>query len=590
MVCGKVDKMKLISPVIKPLLEYRYILILNFLIGLFIFRSLLFNLSTNLLDWNDYALYVWIINQTGENLRNLNFQGFFNTSIFYPFEGSLLFSDLFFPQSILAAVLQYFIPNPVLIFNIIFFLTIFLNVLASIFFWKNFLSSRLILFFATLTTAYSPFIFLNVGHFQIFSIWPMFFALAFLFRNDITRRNGIMVGFWTAVQFLVGVYYAIFLLFAAGVWYLFRYLEQRADKKKVIDLIKHLSFTVVTFFMLSGFFIFKYIQVQQAYHISRFYWEYVVYAAHLTDYIFVPYDSLISSTSYISRWNAFDQHFGNSAGFPGLILLTLGLMGFFFYQVKRGEKSIDFPVSFYRLYFVFLMVCGFIFSLGPRLSINGTYIGIPLPYDLILKLVPFFGPIRADARWSFFFYFGLAYFALMGLQKLVKKFGRESSVIIVLSVLYIFEIIPIVKPTESKNYYNAVYSNVSPLCRKQPQVILEYPLTQDKKGANIITNLTYKTQMVLATIHHKCKIINGYSGYDPLDYQRYENELYAVVTARDEKEFWRLIGQRNINIFKLNKNEVYKDKVDFIEEALKQSSKVEILINDSNFLIGKITQ
>lgn len=582
--------MNLIYKILKPLYEYKLILIINLLIAGFVFRSLLFNLSTNLPDWNDYSLYVWIINQNADHLRNLQFQGFFNTNIFYPFEGSLLFSDLFFPQSIVAVLLQYFTSNPVLIFNIIFFLSIFLNIIASLFFWKNFFTSKLILFFATLITAFSPFIFLNSGHFQIFSIWPIFFALAFLFRNELTKRNGIIVGFWTAVQFMVGVYYAIFLLFAGGIWYLFKYWEGRRDKEKVVDLIKHASFAGITFFLLAGFFIFKYIEVQRAYHISKFYWEYVIYAVHLTDYLFAPYDSLLSSTYYIARWNAFDQHFGNSAGFPGLILLILGLSGFFFYQLRRGERSISFPFSFYRLYFALLMTFGFIFSLGPRLSINGTYIGIPLPYDLVLKLVPVFEPIRAVARWSFFFYLGLAYFALIGLQKFIKKFGKEPVVIVVLSVLYIFEIIPIVKPTESKNYYPAAYQSVSSLCQERPQVILEYPLTQDKKGANIITNLTYKTQMVMATLHHKCKIINGYSGYDPLDYQRYENELYTIVTVRDEKEFWRLMRQRNINIFKLNKNEVYKDKVDFIETVLKRSPKVEILVNDSNFLIGKIIQ
>src|SRR5258708_1707423 len=87
------------------------------LLTIFIFRSLLFNLSTNLLDWFDYPLMVWTIFQNVEHLRNLSLNGFFNSNIFYPFQGSLLFSDLLLTQSLMALPLSFFFQNKILVFN-----------------------------------------------------------------------------------------------------------------------------------------------------------------------------------------------------------------------------------------------------------------------------------------------------------------------------------------------------------------------------------------------------------------------------------------------------------------------------------------
>lgn len=565
------------------ILSFVFFLLLN----IFIYRSLLLNLSTNLLDWNDYPLFVWIMQHNIDNLQQLKFNGFFDTNIFYPFQGNLLFSDLFLPTSIIGYFVQIFVKSPMTTFNVVFFLVLAINPISCLFFWKNFFTSKWIIFFATLTTAFSPFVILNSYHFQMLNIWPLFFCLGFLLRKELSFKNAVFGGIFLTLQFLSGVYYAIFALFIIGIWYLIKCWEVKDSPAKIFYILRKLSVFMLTFLILSGFFISKYIQVKNAYDITREYWEYVIYASHPSDYLFFPYRSILDGTSLFMRWNAFNNHW-SSAGFPGFVLLIFSVIGIFSYQRIYQVRTVVLKLSSHNLFFLILLICGFIFSLGPRLSVNGVYLGIPLPYSIVLKLMPFFEPIRADSRWSFLFYFSLTFFACLGIQKIMKSIKKEIIIILVLSIFYIIEIIPTNRNTESKEYYNSIYNIVKGQCIINKQVMLEYPLTQDKKDANIVTNLSYKTQMLMASLTHKCNIVNGYSGYTPEAYESYETELYIVIPTGGKDKFYQLLKLRNVNLFKLNKKEIYEEKAQVIEAWLKDKSRYVILEGNEDYVIAKL--
>ncbi|MDO8638702.1 MAG: hypothetical protein Q7R43_03940, partial [Candidatus Daviesbacteria bacterium] len=105
----------------KKIIYLSYFFIMFFL-ALFIFRSLVFNITKNLPDWNDYPYITWTIFQNADHVKNLQFDGFFDANAFYPFKGTLLFSDLLLPQSLIVILISYFTANPVLSFNILFFI------------------------------------------------------------------------------------------------------------------------------------------------------------------------------------------------------------------------------------------------------------------------------------------------------------------------------------------------------------------------------------------------------------------------------------------------------------------------------------
>lgn len=571
----------------KKIVYLFYFLLMVFL-AIFIFRSLAFNFTKSLPDWYDYPYITWTIFQNVDHIKNLQFDGFFDANAFYPFKGTLLFSDLLLPQSFIVILVSYFTANPVLSFNILFFIILFLNIIASFYFWKNIFSDHKIIFFASLLTTFSPYFFLNSNHFQMISIWPYLFGVGYLLRKGLTVKSAVVIALITTIEFLSSVYLSIFMFFTIFVWIFLTLYFGRFQKKIIASTLKGIGVFCLVFIILSGPFIFKYMQVKNSYGITRDYGEYVLYSAHLTDYLFTThYHSLISTLSPIIKWNSFNMHRqGEAGGFPGIVLSLLSLLGLLVYSRNSSFLSLRLPLSFFHIFFLILTACGLIFSFGPRLNANGTYLAIPLPYEIILRYNPLVEPIRATARWSFIFYIGLVYFACIGLQKINLR-TKSNLLIGFLSLAFLLEIVPVNKISESKNYYPEVYRIIENVCLSK-NVLLEYPMSQFTKDVNIITNLTYRTQILLASVNHKCKIVNGYSGYIPKQYQNYEDKLQKSIENNDKLEFLKLIDSKEISVLKLNKKSLFEDRVKVIEKWFSSYEKAKILYEDNEFLVIRI--
>src|SRR5207253_7141751 len=129
------------------------------------------------------------------------------------------------------------------------------------------------------------------------------------------------------------------------------------------------------------------------------------------------------------------------------------------------------------------------------------------------------------------------------------------------------------------------YIPIATICQKKPVVLLEYPLSQFKMGTNIITNLTYRTQLQLASSEHKCNNVNGYNGYIPNDYERYENELFWAINQNDQNAFWSLLNQRGVSLIKLNKGELYGDYNRRLENWLVNYQHAKVKFSDEKFLV-----
>lgn len=561
------------------------------LLIIFIFRSILFNISTNLPDWQDYSLMVWITNQNTEHIKNAHIQNFFNSNIFYPFEGTMLFSDLLLPASILSLFFQQFSSNPILVFNLVFFITLALNIWSSFLLWSLFFKKGLLIFFGTLITAFSPYFFMELNHFQMINFWPFLFGLYFLFKERYTVKNSILVGAIISLEFFLSVYLWIFMLFAIGIWYGMQLIRRYIQKKLLMNLVVHGFVVLLTTSILSGLFVLKYIQVKQSYNIVRSPEEYILYSAHLSDYLFTTYyGSFIYSTKQATLWNGFNHHnAGEFAVFPGVALLFLSAIGLVALRRSTNSFSILIKLSFYNIYFFILLILGFLFSLGPRLSINGEYTGIPLPYYAVLKFIPLVEPIRANARWMFLLFLGLSYFAIQGLKKISSGGKRSLVLTVIFSTVFLLEIIPFNKTSEKKEYYPLLYKTIEEECISNPKkVLLEYPITRFTTFNNIIENLTYQNQLQLASVKHKCLLVNGYSGYIPKDYERYENQLFWAIEKKDKDTFWKLMAERKINFFKLNKSSLYEDRVTVLEDWLSDKLKSKIYLNDNYYLFAEI--
>ncbi len=554
-----------------------FIFVSVFSLVLFIFRSILFNISTNLFDWNDYPLYVWIIYQNISHVVNFSFVDFFNGNIFYPSQGTLLLSDLFLPHSIFGLFFSRFIKNPITVFNIVFFISWALNIVSAQFFWNKITQKSSLLFFAVLSTTISTFTFMSTAHFQMINFWPFLFALGILIDEKLTNRKAVLLAFWVAIQFYSGVYFGFMLLFTILVWYVLQ-IKVMMSKQMLSKSVAHLCLLFALLLLLTGPLMYQYYLVKQSFNAVRDYGEYVQYSMHLTDYLFPPHvSSLLYDLFAMKKWATF----GRSSGyFPTFAILITSLIGFWGYKKNGKSFSIIHLINRKNIFFSILLFIGIAFSFGPRLSVNGYYTAIPLPYHILLKLVPGFDIMRVTLRWTWLFFIGITYFSTMGLEKLSGKF--KYSVFFV-SILFIAEVFPLARPTTFQDYYSYENKYLESLCLEDV-VLLEYPMTQDKDGVDIVTNLTYRTQMMMATIHHNCTLVNGYSGWIPHDYTNFENLLFSYVEKNEEKKFFDLINQRGADIFKLNKNELFTEKAERIEKWIIDSN-FKIHFSDNNYLI-----
>lgn len=533
-------------------MKQKLLLFLGFLlIFSFVFRSLLANLASGLIDWRDYALMVWIIFQHIDKIIHFNFVNYFDTTSFYPNQYSLLFSDLLLPQAILTLPFYLITKNLILSFNFVFILTFILNYISSFLFWKQIFKNDLLAFFGSLLLIFSPFFHLEYSHFQMMSYWPFLFSLYFLLKAEDSKKyiHSFIAGIFLSVQFLASVYLSVYLITCIVVAFLMRIFNRKELKYNLISGL----IIILTLASICGIFIKGYVDMRQEYHVNRDIKEYITYSANLTDYIFTrPIDSLIHNSPLINKWDAVNKSSWNGqAAFPGFLIFILSLIGLFIYKRERKSLSVILNLDRQKALFLIITVVGLTFSLGPRLVFNGTYSHIPLPYTIALEYFPFFESTRVPARWSFLFYFGLIFFALIGLSKITSnKF--KNYIFGICFVIFILEYIPLNIKASTENYFDDRDLLLQNVCSREKQLLLELPVTHMDAEDDIASGLSYITKAQLASTQHRCFIFNGYSGYDLPSIIELSGIMNQVIDSGDTQRFYNELRSRNIDMVKFN--------------------------------------
>lgn len=559
----------------KPVLFFLVFLALLFLI----FRNLILNLSTNLPDWLDYALMVWIVFQNTSKIISLNFSNFFDTNAFYPHQNTLFFSDTLIPQSLIFLPFQLLTGNLILSFNIVFLLTFVLNYISAFLLWKQIFKDNLTAFIGSLLIVFSPFFHLEFAHFQSLSFWPFLFGLYFIFKNEQTKNisNLLFAGFFLAIQFLAGAYLAVFFASTIIIFYLIKFLTG----EKLIPLLKNGVIIFGVFAILDGIFIKGYLDTQKAYQIKRDIREYITYSAHLSDYVFTTrINSSLHQLPIIEKWNQFDKnHLDGKAAFPGFLLTSAALAGLLTLAKRKGKILLALTLDKQKAFFISLVIIGFLFSLGPRLNFNGNYAHIPLPYNLVLKTTPFIEAVRVPSRWSFLFYFALVYFGLTYLKKL--NLSQPKPILLgVISILLLLEYVPPNLSTHYEQYINEKYTILKNICGVKKQALLEIPVTHLDVVQGIGEGVNYISKVQLSSTYHGCNLINGYSGYDLPAIFDLRDGLYKAIENYDTETFIAQLKKNQVDILKINQEflikEIQKPSTKFLEN-LKKSKEIETL-------------
>lgn len=514
---------------------------------LFVFRSMIFKMSSSLYSWLDFPYVVWLIYQGIGKISNLSFGNFGATNAFYPVNDSYFFSDLFLPQSVLALPFSVLINNPILVINIIFVLTFVLNYISLYLFWSVCFKKNWQCFLASIVFIFSPYLQLQFGHFQMLSYWPLFFSLYFFIKEkQYSFWNSIIAGLFLIIQFLSSVYLSVFLIFSLCL-------------KCIVDIfcirkfqrIKSILIVFLVFFIGAGWFIYNYSLAKKHYGFVRDYGEYVTYSAHITDYIFNSnINSMVSNFALEKKWNSFNKHvWGEMAAFPGWSVLLAFLFSLIVVLKKKGNVVLGINVNNINLFFLCLVVFGFVFSIGPRINFNGVYSGIPTPYTFLIKYVPFFDSIRGLARWSFLFYLGLTYFFVSFLQ------NKKLLMIMVFLLIFFCESLPVNLIAGSEIYVDPKDDVLLKTnCDKNIEVLLEIPTDHMRVEGGVVKGLNYISKRQLATLYHGCLLVNGYSGFEPPEQTKYYNDVGDALSGGKVKVLITLLESRQVSFLRITSN------------------------------------
>lgn len=337
---------------------------------------------------------------------------------------------------------------------------------------------------------------------------------------------------------------------------------------KFLDNIKRIMVFLAIFLITAFISIYGYMLARQEYGGKRDMREFIIYSAHLSDYIFAQrgHNSIVYSNPLIGRWISFDHHnMGEKAAFIGIIPLIIIVTYLIRASKNKNFFNISLRLNTFSFFLVILFFMAFIFSLGPRLSVNGTYLHIPLPYYMVLKVVPFIEFLRALARWFFLVTLSTTLLFALGLdnffENLLKKIPQRTVFMIgiVMFVLIILEFYPKPFPVSKKDWWGKSYQYMaSQLCLKNNPAVLEYPFIYRNYDGTLVKDLQYKMIILLASTQHNCKILSGFSGYEPPRYIEIREQLDN--DSIDQKDL-KLIRELGFAYLKLNKFAISKEEI-----------------------------
>ncbi len=163
-----------------------------------------------------------------------------------------------------------------------------------------------------------------------------------------------------------------------------------------------------------------------------------------------------------------------------------------------------------------LAVVGFLFAFGPWLHLGTEATSIPMPAWLFYRYVPGFSVIRDPSRFSIILTAGLALAAAGAVVLMSQRFpGWRTGIGGVLVFLFGMECLNRPLPLQAIPYGRGIPQVEQWLAQRPERVIVSYPLRY---------NLAY----MYFSIWHWKRLINGWTGYMPVNFFEDEQRLNTL--------------------------------------------------------------
>jgi hypothetical protein len=540
-------------------------------------------------DFGDPLFTSWVIAWDATHLG----PGWWSANIFAPHPLSLAYSEHFLPQALQALPIYALTKNPILCYNLLFLSTFALSGLGMFLLGRELTGSAAAGFVAGLAFAFAPYRIANIPHLQVLSSAWMPFVLYGLHRHFDTGRLRPLAGAAAAwlVQNLSCGYYLLFFS-PVVVLYLAWELTRRELWRDPRTLIR-VGAAIAVVLAATAPFLLPYVELRRLGFSPRSLTETRRFSADVYAYF--------TADPNLRLWGSIAQAWPKAEGllFPGVTICVLAAIGAARARERKHPAlqlaeivlsaiviallmgfSIRLPgiriTSLARAMFVsaiaativvavsreareaarrfslspagiFTTITMFaiVMSFGPDVRAMGRIVADTNVYALFYNFVPGFDGVRVPARFATVGTLGLAALAALGIAAVNRR--RQVTVAAAASALMLLEALAVPIPI-NQNSTDYKQSGLAPLPASiaigsaAPQV---YRFAASLPATAVLMELPLGEPafdiryMFYSTLHWR-RLVNGYSGGAPADYEMLTESLKDLATRPDRA--WQAIA------------------------------------------------
>ena len=537
-------------------------------------------------DFGDPLFTSWVLAWDATHLG----PGWWSANIFAPHPLSLAYSEHFLPQALQALPIYAITKNPILCYNLLFLSTFALSGLGMFLFGRELTGSAAAGFVAGLAFAFAPYRIANVPHLQVLSSAWMPFVLFGLHRHFETGGIRPLAGAAAAwlVQNLSCGYYLLFFS-PVVVGYIAWEIARRGLWRDRRELLR-LGAAIAIVLAATAPFLLPYLELRRLGFNPRSLAETRRFSADVYAYF--------TADPNLTLWGSTLQTWPRSEGllFPGLTIAALAILG----AAPRGPAktghyrflalamlavivtlllgfSIRLPgVKITSLSRV-LVVCAaalavalavsptirdtsrrwlsspagmfsaitlfaIVMSFGPDIHAMGrTVMGTSL-YAAFYDLVPGFDGVRVPARFAMIVTLGLAALAALGIAAIDRR--HQARVSAIAGALILLEAIAVPMPI-NQNATDYKQAGLAPLPASVADTPAVYRFAAQLPAPAVLMELplgepAFDIRYMFYSTRHWRRLVNGYSGGAPPDYEMLAESLKDVATRPDRA--WQAIA------------------------------------------------
>ena len=494
-------------------------------------------------DMGDPLLNAWIL---GWNFHTLgeavsgglpSVSSWWNANIFHPEPLTLAYSELLVAPSLLAVPAYVVTRDVLLTYNLLFLSSFALSALGTYLLVRELTGSPAAALVAGTVFGFTPYRLEQVAHLQVLQSQWMPFVLLGLTRS-LHRRTprALLWGMGALVlQNLSCGYYMVYFALFTGAWAVFevwrsgRLSDVRAWGALAVGGAGALACTVP--FML------PYFLLRDVAPATRPLWEVELYSANLLGWLTAPEGSLV--------WGRALRLFPRPEGqlFLGAVAMALGLVGVASGLAGSRRDSDGRPLRALTAMLLACVASAVLLSLGPTPTVGDSRLAwLGTPFLALYRTVPGFDGLRVAARFAMIGALFLAMLAGLGWSALPARLSRNAVLAVTISLLVMCEGLAVPFPLNGELGSDPAIRTPPPTISASAPAV--YRQLGQLQGSIVVTELplgdtAWDLRAVFGSTAHWHRLVNGFSGYQPLSYRERARRL--LVPTREPEAAWETL-------------------------------------------------